>query len=453
VDAAAPSGSVRGEAQSAKQLHVIIIGGGIGGLCLAHGLNNAGIRVTVYERTRNRIDWLEGYRVHINPSGARALHDCLPPLNWDMFVATAGKPEAGFSFRDEQLEELLFLDWSAQTLGSTASFSSHHSVSRITLRQVLLNGLDGIVHHGKEFVWYEQDPGGRITVSFADGTSASGDVLIAADGSNSRVRQQFLPHARRVDTDVRSIGGKLPLDDETRKWLPQSFYGCMNTIVPPRDYFMFISGWRGSHDEQEISAGDGGAESQAGQMPGFLLDNTRDYVFWALAAKREKYQDVDLEKASGRELLDTAQAMTRGWHPTLLRLIADSDPSTVASVRIRSMGPVKPWPTTNITLLGDAIHNMTPMAGIGANTALQDASLLCRKLTDAAHGRLPLLTAIHEYETEMLRYGFAAVRRSMMRTRQATSGNRVQRAVFRRMLRVLGRIGPIRRKMARKMGT
>ena len=64
----------------------MIIGGGIGGLCLAQGLRRAGIGVTVYERTVTRTDWLQGYRIHINPHGSRALHDCLPPAAWQRFL-------------------------------------------------------------------------------------------------------------------------------------------------------------------------------------------------------------------------------------------------------------------------------------------------------------------------------------------------------------------------------
>src|SRR5690242_3064929 len=59
-------------------LHVLIIGGGIGGLCLAQGLNKAGVSVAVYERDRALDARLQGYRLNIEPAGSLALHACLP---------------------------------------------------------------------------------------------------------------------------------------------------------------------------------------------------------------------------------------------------------------------------------------------------------------------------------------------------------------------------------------
>src|SRR5881296_1423069 len=88
-----------------KNFHVMIIGGGLGGLCLAQGLHKSGISVAVYERDRTRTDRLQGYRVHINPAGSRALHECLPPDRYDAFVATCGEASDGFSFYTEQLRE------------------------------------------------------------------------------------------------------------------------------------------------------------------------------------------------------------------------------------------------------------------------------------------------------------------------------------------------------------
>src|SRR5512142_161520 len=86
-------------------LHVLVIGGGIGGLCLAQGLKATGVSVAVYER--NLPDaWLEGFRIHIKPAGSRALHACLPPVLWEAFIAAAGRPPAGLGMLTEQLREL-----------------------------------------------------------------------------------------------------------------------------------------------------------------------------------------------------------------------------------------------------------------------------------------------------------------------------------------------------------
>jgi 2-polyprenyl-6-methoxyphenol hydroxylase-like FAD-dependent oxidoreductase len=69
--------------------------------------------------------------------------------------------------------------------------------------------------------------------------------------------------------------------------------------------------------------------------------------------------------------------------------------------------------TSNVTLLGDAIHTMSPGRGERANTALRDAELLRHTLIDVATKGVPLVRAKAEYEAEMLRYGFEAVANSL----------------------------------------
>lgn len=46
-------------------LHVLIIGGGIGGLCLAQGLRKSGISVAVYERDKSVHFRYQGYVIHM----------------------------------------------------------------------------------------------------------------------------------------------------------------------------------------------------------------------------------------------------------------------------------------------------------------------------------------------------------------------------------------------------
>src|SRR5512142_2829633 len=174
-------------------LHVLIAGGGLGGLCLAQGLRKHGVRVSVYERDPTP-DTAQGYRIHVNQAGSRALHECLPDALWEAFVATAGQPCAGLGFFTEQLKELLFIEQRRiehRPAGAPSDpVTSEHPVSRVALRQVLLGGLGDAVQFGKEVVRYAADER-SATAFFADGSSAAGDVLVGADGIGSAIRRQY----------------------------------------------------------------------------------------------------------------------------------------------------------------------------------------------------------------------------------------------------------------------
>ena len=151
------------------RFHVIIIGGGIGGLCLAQGLRKGGLSVAVYEKGPRRADphWLQGYQIHINPSGSRALQECLPSAVWDTLSANACAPNAGLQVLTEQMKEIAFVE------PAIMDGTSHVPIARSTLREVLLEGLDDAVNFGKEFICYEQTPNGKVTAFFADGTTAA----------------------------------------------------------------------------------------------------------------------------------------------------------------------------------------------------------------------------------------------------------------------------------------
>jgi 2-polyprenyl-6-methoxyphenol hydroxylase-like FAD-dependent oxidoreductase len=210
-----------------------IIGGGIGGLCLAQGLKRVGISFAVYERDRTPDARLQGYRLNIEPVGARAVHECLPPKLWSQLVATAGDVGEGMIFYDEHLRQLMREDPRPPPAGPT---DETHAVSRATLRWLLLAGLEAEVTFGKEFVRFEKIVGDKVRAIFADGSSATGDVLVGADGVNSRVRRQLLPNAKVIDTGGFGIGGILPLNPAVEAWLPSPLLEGKSMILPKQDF-------------------------------------------------------------------------------------------------------------------------------------------------------------------------------------------------------------------------
>jgi 2-polyprenyl-6-methoxyphenol hydroxylase-like FAD-dependent oxidoreductase len=433
-------------------LHVVIIGGGIGGLTLAQGLKKSGVSAAVYERDRTRTDRVQGYRVHINPTGSLALHECLPAPLFEAFTRTCGRPTEGIRFVTEQMKVLLALD----RLNAPARFrgdgvAQHRSVSRITLRQVLLSGLEDTVHFGKTFVRYEENSLGRIVAHFDDGSRVEGDVLVAADGGGSRVRRQFLPHAERIDTGIAAIASKVFLNVESRRLIAPELTNALTLASGKGGYSLFVA----LQDIDGVAInGTGGNDDSA--VAGSHFDNSRSYLMWAFGARREKLglDGGDIERMSGKELRSTALRVMaqRSWDERFRALVRLADPDTINAIAIRTSVPIAAWPTQCVTLLGDAIHSMTPYRAIGANVALKDAARLCRALTLANRAERPVIDAIRDYETGMIDYGFRAVRTSLHAMNQAIMEDRVRLMLSRAVLRIINCVPPLKRRVFNRMG-
>ncbi len=410
---------------STSSFHVLIIGGGLGGLCLAQGLKKAGISVAVYERELTPSDRLQGYRIHIEPQGNLALHACLPPDLFEIYRATAGTPGNGLRIVTEQLSEISFFPNPTYAVSEPDLAELSLAVSRITLRKVLLFGLDDVVYFNKTFTHYQQTPDGKITAFFEDGSEAVGDVLVGADGGHSQVRTHLLPQALRVETGVVALMGKLPLTEQTRNaiFIPGRFDGP-TTILGPKGHGMFTALFDFTRPPHEHAGESEGSQDTTPQLTLFF-DTTGSYLFWALIARRDKYPfEKDPLLLDGQALQQVALFVVQGWHPHLQQMVRESDPTTVIYKRLHAATPVSAWETKRITLLGDAIHSMPPTRGIGGNTALRDASLLVSQLIAARDGETPLLQAIHGYEAEMITYGFAAVRDSIQAQDMIVAENR-----------------------------
>lgn len=380
--------------------HVIVIGGGIGGLCLAQGLKKAGVSVAVYEKAerRPRSSWQQGYQIHINAAGSEALAECLPPDTYHRFAASALQPREGVQLLTGQLDQINLLP--------PRAIAGSNPIVRTTLREVLLTGLDDVVHFHKPFIRYELIPSGGIRAIFDDGTSALGDVIVGADGIGSKVRGQYLPHAKIADTGLVGMAGKLPITQETQSYIPDRLLTRLTSIRAPKGLYMIVT--------QSIHKPQGDVMGPATSSAHETLDEEADHLIWVLVSSRAAYGgDPQSLFHNGPALQKLALQLTVDWHSALKRMIEDTDPKGVSATALQGAETIEPWETTNVTLLGDAIHAMPPLQGQGGSTALRDAALLCHKLAQVKRGEVPLLPAIHDYESAMLQYGFDAVRSAM----------------------------------------
>jgi 2-polyprenyl-6-methoxyphenol hydroxylase-like FAD-dependent oxidoreductase len=383
----------------------------------------------VFERQTSASENLAGYGIHIDRHGRQALHDCLPPHNWDRFMAASTHAGTELFFRDERLRLLANRD-DAVLSGRPASEVERRGIGRLELRDVLLEGLTApaapVVQWGKTYTHFEQIGGGRVRAHFEDGTGADGDLLVGADASHSKVRQQYLPNVRRVDLGILTVAGRYILNEESTRALPKVLTdGSLNNIVPAGKGWMFVSAW---HSRPADIAGN--------------RQEAENYVVWAYIAPKSEYP-ANAESLKAAELRDFVATRIKGWSPDLNTLVGGADMATLAPVVLRTMPPLEPWQPSNVTVLGDAIHNMTPMAGIGANSALRDANLLRDVLSDGAGKRRTLIDAIGEYENRMRDYANKAVGLSRRNAESASSDKSFQRCMLRTLLRLAQTFPPI----------
>jgi 2-polyprenyl-6-methoxyphenol hydroxylase-like FAD-dependent oxidoreductase len=224
------------EGSTRQRLKVRIIGAGTGGLCLAQGLKKDHVEVEVYERDRSPADRLQGYRLSISAIGRQALKGCLPEALFEKLIENSATPSETVSFLDHNLNRLLVIDLPHN---DRKDATSELPISRIALRRILIEGLDNVIQYGKKFVAFDDSSHDAVTAHFEDGSSTTGDVLIGADGASSHLRAQLLPQARRVETGIVAVSGKVSLYDDIRRATPQPILRGPTLILGPRGCFMF----------------------------------------------------------------------------------------------------------------------------------------------------------------------------------------------------------------------
>ncbi|KAK4461516.1 zeaxanthin epoxidase, chloroplastic [Cladorrhinum samala] len=370
---------------------ILISGAGLASLLLAQSLRLSRIPFRIYERDSSFHFRGQGYRLRLSAEGLDAIESVLDKPTfakfWDACGKTGGAGLAAYNAVTGEQTEHKVPEGLASRGGKVVG------ISRGDMRRIFAEGLEDRIEWGKQVVGYETegsaDQEGGVRLVFADGAKSDwGSMVVGGEGIYSKVAKQLSGGKLKVyDTGARGIHGQAP---------STSFKGLGEGVFRLRD------------DTNER----GGVFLITNVRPGELDDPTVEFGWTmvgepgAIRAPNDDYSVV------GKTAADLAKDLTKNWHPKFKPLIDEMKESEAAFWKITCSTPsgVPEWTNDpRVTVIGDAVHSMTPAGGIGANTAVRDSALLGRLLREAG-GYKPGVTAA--YEKEMRVYGSEAVHES-----------------------------------------
>ena len=341
-----------------KRLRVVIVGGGIGGLFAANALIVRDFDVSVYEQASALGEI--GAGVFLTPNSVRQLQRVGLGPSVEKFGARVGAGSHYFRHDGAPIAPVQVTDSS----GWNATFGMH----RADLVELLAAPLpQGIVRTGHRGVGLEQI-GDVARVSFANGATAEGDIVVAADGIHSDLRHYAAPPSRPVFHGSAAYRGVLP-----------------HHLIPhwPTDRWLM---W-------------------LGKAKHFLTFPVRsgeliNYVGFVPADAEMK------ESWSAPGDPDVLRAEFEGWDPRIGTLLSQVQKTFRWALYDRE--PLPAWTKGRLTLLGDAAHPMLPHLGQGANQSIEDGMALATILARAEPANAP--AALLAYE-RLRRERVAAVQR------------------------------------------
>jgi len=327
----------------------MVIGGGIAGPVAAIALRKAGIRATVYEAYPATADGIGG-ALMLAPNGLAALDT----IGIGPAVAAAGLPtprmvmETGSGRRLGAFEDLPGLPTS-RTFARSELYAALWQAARDAGVEVV---------HGKRLVGYDDRPDG-VVATFADGSTATADVLVGADGIRSTVRTLLDPAApgpRYVG--LLGFGGWMSPDG-----LP-STGGAMHLAFGKRAFLGYLV---------------------AGDRAGWFAN-----LGWPTPLTTAEARAIPDE-----EWLRRLRDLFAGEKLPAFGMLDRVAPGELVNVgAMHDMPPVPVWHRGRVVLTGDAAHATSPSSGQGASLAIESAVELARCLRD-----LPVPRAFGAYET------------------------------------------------------
>lgn len=328
-------------------LKAIIIGSGMAGLAAGIAMRQAGYEIEIYEKTTKLRP--AGAGISLWSNGIKILNK----LGLGKEVAAIGGEMNRMEYRNDRGEVLNHVNLMplVEQVGQRP-----YPVSRTDLQQMMLTAFgQADINMGMRCVEVKQDAN-SATAIFEDGTTATGDVIIGADGIHSVVREYL-------------GGGKV----EPR----YAGYVNWNGIVQ-------ASPDLGESDVWVIYVGKG---KRASMMP---IGGNRFYFFMGCPKpKGTKVEPQDIRA----ELKETFT----GWAQPVQNLIEKLDPEKVNRLEISDIDPLPHLVKGRIALIGDSAHATTPTLGQGGCQAMEDAEVLCRYLVTT---NLSVEDALKRYETE-----------------------------------------------------
>jgi 2-polyprenyl-6-methoxyphenol hydroxylase-like FAD-dependent oxidoreductase len=273
--------------------------------------------------------------------------------------------------RGATLERLHFRNQTGKQLAETSSGTvEKYGYTSVALHRSLLLELvlDEADRQGVTFVYEKRltgytEQGDQVVAQFEDGSTATGDYIIGADGIHSKVRSVILPDGPGpVYTGHVAIGGFV--DEHYRGW---DASGELKKTV-------LTFGPEGSFGYCNTTAG------------------SPQWGWWSTYGQAKEPTKAELDALTDDRLRQMLLKRHANWAPPVTDFIQHS--TTMIKTPIFDVPPLPTWHGGRAVLIGDAAHAMSPHAGQGASVALEDAMYLAKMLRD-----YPFDQAAERYQT------------------------------------------------------